>query len=195
MLFTFSRFQLICLNAPHSSPKKKAPASPQARTTRGEERAANAAAAPRCQINRSLFSISFMRSICRYIHESDTPTPSVLRNEKGQDAGLTSPGLEWHHVREPCLADVPSVGLFFHFFQRREWQGWFLKAASWSTPSPHLINVLYCARAPGSNINTYTHRPGTLCELSAHRGLISSGLEREAAVFELLICIKETAFI
>lgn len=136
-----------------------------------------------------------MRSICRYIHESDTPTPSVLRNEKGQDAGLTSPGLEWHHVREPCLADVPSAGLFFHFFQRREWQGWFLKAASWSTPSPHLINVLYCARAPGSNINTYTHRPGTLCELSAHRGLISSGLEREAAVFELLICIKETAFI
>lgn len=43
---------------------------------------------------------------------------------------------------------------------------------------------------PGSNINTYTHKPGTLCELSAHWGLISQGLKREATAFELLICIQ-----
>lgn len=36
-------------------------------------------------------------------------------------------------------------------------------------PVRHLINILYCAKVPGSNINTYTHKPGTLYEHTAHR--------------------------
>ncbi|KAM7382507.1 hypothetical protein PAMP_002234 [Pampus punctatissimus] len=58
MLFTFSRFQLICLNMPSSSPKKPPPLLTS--TTRlGRSRRREGYCYP------TLFSISMKRSICR----------------------------------------------------------------------------------------------------------------------------------
>lgn len=63
-------------------------------------------------------------------------------------------------------------------------------------PIGHLINVLYCAvvLASNININTYTHKPGTIVWAFSTLRPDFQGLEREATVFELLICIQRFYF-
>lgn len=79
MLFTFSHFQLICLNAPSSIPKKPPPFLNQ-HNLRGRREGGRAAApTPRCRIKDhfSAFSIQHSASIWPLYN---TKTPSVLQN-------------------------------------------------------------------------------------------------------------------
>lgn len=123
MLFTFSRFQLICLNAPSSS-HKKPPPPPQAaqspRTTRRREGCCHS----RLSNLRSLFSVS-LQAINLTPHMNQIHKLFLfygIKNMSGCKAHIT-----WIRVascEKALLTDMPSVGLF-HFFQRQEWQGLF----------------------------------------------------------------------
>lgn len=96
MLFTFSRFQLICLNAPSSSPKKPPPPPQPAQPLRTRQRKERA---QHCQ-SSDRFS-AFPLSGQRRTHKKHK-LPLFHRTKQVRMRGSHHLGLEWHRVRKPC---------------------------------------------------------------------------------------------
>ncbi len=124
MLFTFSHFQLICLNAPSSIPKKPPPLlnqhSPMRTTRRREGGCCSTLSNPD---HFSTFSLQHLASIWPFVwikHKNSC----CFMDKKKSDCKAHITWIRVASCEKDLLAEVPSAGLF-HFFQRREWQGWF----------------------------------------------------------------------